>query len=151
MTSASGVPGTPITVAALEHHDLLVYPRRPRPSYADQVLSLFRDLGLQPAAVHEVQELQTALGLVAAGMGICVVPAGVSRLRPDEVVYRTLSDPQAVSPIIMSTRVHDQNDDIVLLRSLIDRIYEELAEARRRAAAGDTPAVRRRPRRAAAG
>jgi DNA-binding transcriptional LysR family regulator len=128
-------PGQPITVAALENHDLLVYPRRPRPSYADQVLSLFRDQGLQPATVHEVQEIQTALGLVAAGMGICIVPTGVSRLRPDEVVYRAISDPQAVSPIIMSTRLHDQNPDIVLLRGLIDRIYQEQAEARRRSGA----------------
>jgi len=122
----------PITVAALANQDILVYPRKPRPSYADQVLSLFRDQGLQPAAVHEVQEIQTALGLVAAGMGLSVVPAGVSRLRPDEVIYRALSDPQAVSPIIMSTRVHDQNEDIVVLRGLIDRIYQEQAEARRR-------------------
>lgn len=132
---ALAIPALPLTVAALADHDLLVYPRRPRPSYADQVLSLFRDQGLQPAAVHEVQEIQTALGLVAAGMGLCVVPTGVSRLRPDEVVYRALSDPQAVSPIIMSTRLHDQNEDIAVLRALIDRIYEEQAEARQRAEA----------------
>jgi DNA-binding transcriptional LysR family regulator len=132
---ALAIPDKPIILAALENHDILVYPKRPRPSYADQVLSLFRDQGLQPAAVHEVQEIQTALGLVAAGMGVCVVPAGVSRLRPDEVVYRPLSDPQAVSPIIMSTRLHDQNDDIAVLRALIDLIYQEQAEARQRAAA----------------
>lgn len=132
---ALAIPDKPLVLAALDGQDILVYPKKPRPSYADQVLSLFRDQGLQPAAVHEVQEIQTALGLVAAGMGICVVPTGVSRLRPDEVVYRPLSDAQAVSPIIMSTRLHDQNEDIVLLRALIDRIYQEQAEARRRAAA----------------
>ncbi|MFZ5549558.1 MAG: LysR substrate-binding domain-containing protein [Pseudomonadota bacterium] len=131
------IPGQPLVLAALESQDILIYPRKPRPSYADQVLSLFRDQGLQPAAVHEVQEIQTALGLVAAGMGICVVPEGVSRLRPDEVVYRALSDPQAVSPIIMSTRLHDQNEDIATLRALIDRIYQEQAEARRRVAEQD--------------
>lgn len=135
------IPGKPLILAALESQDILVYPRKPRPSYADQVLSLFRDQGLQPAAVHEVQEIQTALGLVAAGMGICVVPEGVSRLRPDEVIYRALSDPQAVSPIIMSTRLHDQNEDIATLRALIDRIYQEQAEARQRAEAARAPAM----------
>ncbi len=137
------IPGKPLILAALESQDILIYPRKPRPSYADQVLSLFRDQGLQPAAVHEVQEIQTALGLVAAGMGICVVPEGVSRLRPDEVVYRALSDPQAVSPIIMSTRLHDQNEDIATLRALIDRIYQEQAEARQRAEAARSAAVDR--------
>lgn len=135
------IPGKPLILAALESQDILVYPRKPRPSYADQVLSLFRDQGLQPAAVHEVQEIQTALGLVAAGMGICVVPEGVSRLRPDEVIYRALSDPQAVSPIIMSTRLHDRNEDIAMLRALIDRIYQEQAEARQRAEAARTMVV----------
>lgn len=141
MEHSLAIPGQPIILAALESQDLLVYPRKPRPSYADQVLSLFRDQGLQPAAVHEVQEIQTALGLVAAGMGICVVPEGVSRLRPEEVVYRALSDPQAVSPIIMSTRVHDRNEDIATLRALIDRIYQEQAEARQRAEAARAAAV----------
>jgi LysR family transcriptional regulator, benzoate and cis,cis-muconate-responsive activator of ben and cat genes len=141
MEHTLAIPGKPLILAALESFDILVYPRKPRPSYADQVLSLFRDQGLQPATVHEVQEIQTALGLVAAGMGICVVPEGVSRLRPDEVVYRALSDPQAVSPIIMSTRLHDQNEDIATLRSLIDRIYQEQAEARQRAEAARTAAV----------
>ncbi len=65
----------------------------------------------------------------------------VSRLRPDEVIYRALSDPQAVSPIIMSTRLHDKNEDIATLRALIDRIYQEQAEARQRAEAARAAAV----------
>lgn len=124
----------PVSLAEVARHDNLVYPRTPRPSQADQVLSLFRDLGLEPTNVHEVQEMQTALGLVAAGMGLCVVPASVHRLRPDEVVYRPLAEPQAISPIIMSTRLHDQSQDIVLLRNLIDDIYREHAKARQRRA-----------------
>lgn len=119
-----------LTLPEVAAHPLLVYPRTPRPSYADQVLSLFRDLGLEPASVHEVQEMQTALGLVASGMGLCVVPASVHRLRPDEVVYRPLAEPQAVSPIIMSTRLQDQSSDITLLRQLIDDIYAEQRAAR---------------------
>ena len=59
---------------------------------------------LKPAVVHEVRELQTALGLVAAESGVCLVPASVERLRRDNVVYRPLDEPGAVSPIIMSAR-----------------------------------------------
>ncbi len=120
----------PLTLPDVAAHPLLVYPRTPRPSYADQVLSLLRDLALEPASVLEVQEMQTALGLVASGMGLCVVPASVHRLRPDEVVYRPLAEPQATSPIIMSTRLQDQSGDITLLRELIDVIYAEQRAAR---------------------
>ena len=125
----------PLTLPEVARHALLVYPRSPRPSYADQVLSLFRDLALEPVSVHEVQEMQTALGLVASGMGLCVVPASVHRLRPDEVVYRPLAEAQAVSPIIMSTRLQDQSADITLLRQLIDDIYAEQRAAREAAQA----------------
>ena len=123
-----------LSMTEIAKHDHLVYPRNPRPSYADQVLTLFRDMGLEPRAVHEVQELQTALGLVASGMGLCLVPASANRMRPDEVVYRPVAEAKAVSPIIMSTRLQDQSTDIVLLRSLIDEIYREWAEERQRAA-----------------
>lgn len=131
----------PLTLPEVARHALLVYPRSPRPSYADQVLSLFRDLALEPVSVHEVQEMQTALGLVASGMGLCIVPASVHRLRPDEVVYRPLAEAQAVSPIIMSTRLQDQSADITLLRQLIDDIYAEQRAAREAAEAAKATAA----------
>jgi len=121
----------PVSLAQAARFPHLIYPRKPRPSFADQVLSMFRDRGVEPVAVREVQEIQTALGLVASGMGLCVVPTGVQRLRPDEVVYRPFVDPGMVSPIIMSTRLHDQSEDLLLLRRLIDDIYRMQAEERR--------------------
>ncbi len=104
---------------------LIVYPKAPRPSYADQVLALFRDRGLKPPVVHEVRELQTALGLVAAEAGVCLVPSSVERLRRDNVIYRPLAEETAVSPIIMSTRKDDRSPEIALLLRLIRKIYEQ--------------------------
>jgi len=60
---------------------MIPYPSAPRPSYADQVLSLFHDNGLTPEIVLEVRELQIAIGLVAAGEGIAVIPGSVRRAR----------------------------------------------------------------------
>lgn len=114
----------PVTLAQASRYPQLVYPRLPRPSYADHVLSLFRDQGVEPHAVHEVQEMQTALGLVASGMGVCVVPSSAQKLRRDEVAYRCLAEVQAVSPIIMSTRLNDQSPDIDILRAAIEAIYQ---------------------------
>jgi len=104
---------------------LIVYPRAPRPSYADQVLALFRDRGIAPASVHEVKELQTALGLVAAESGVCLVPASVERLRRDNVVYRALDEPDAVSPVIMSTRKGDRNPEIAIMLRVIREMYQK--------------------------
>jgi DNA-binding transcriptional LysR family regulator len=114
-----------IALAQMATELLIVYPKAPRPSYADQVLQLFRDRNLRPPVIHEVKELQTALGLVAAETGVCVVPASVERLRRDNVVYRPINDPAAVSPIIMSTRKGDPSPEIVLILRIIHDIYED--------------------------
>lgn len=104
---------------------LVVYPKTPRPSYADQVLALFRDRGLKPQSVQEVRELQTALGLVAAGAGVCIVPASVERFRRDNVVYRPVDEQGAVSPIIMSTRRGDRSPEIGAVLRLVREMYRK--------------------------
>jgi DNA-binding transcriptional LysR family regulator len=117
-------PGA-IALAELARETLIVYPKAPRPSYADQVLSIFRDRGLKPEAVHEVRELQTALGLVAAETGVCLVPVSVTRLRRDNVEYRDLDDPTAISPNIMSCRKTDSSPDLASILGLLRDIYAE--------------------------
>lgn len=104
---------------------LVVYPKAPRPSYADQVLALLRERDLKPKHVHEVRELQTALGLVAADTGVCIVPASVERLRRDNVVYRRLDEPGAISPIIMSTRKGDRSPEIGLILRIVKEMYKK--------------------------
>lgn len=115
----------PLKLTELGGCSLVVYPRSPRPSYADQVLALFREHDLKPLSVHEVRELQTALGLVAADIGICLVPASVQRLRRDNVVYRPLDEPGAVSPIIMSTRKGDKSPEINHVFKLLKEMYRK--------------------------
>lgn len=108
----------PVSLQALLDDTLILYPSEPRPSYADQVLGLFRHHGATPRAISEVRELQTALGLVAAQSGISVVPNAIQRLRRDDIVYRPIVEQDAVSPIILSWRVSDQTAAIQLLREI---------------------------------
>jgi LysR family transcriptional regulator, benzoate and cis,cis-muconate-responsive activator of ben and cat genes len=86
---------------------LILYTNTPRPSYADQVLSFYRKLALEPKVGFEVRELQTALGLLAADVGIALVPLSVRRLGHDDVEYLTLDETDITSPIIMSYRAND--------------------------------------------
>ena len=67
----------------------------------------------------EVRELQTALGLVAAGAGICLVPSSVRRLGRDDVSYQDLDEPKVMTPIIMSFRTNDKSGLLEKLRQLI--------------------------------
>ncbi|MGL6157424.1 MAG: LysR family transcriptional regulator, partial [Ralstonia mannitolilytica] len=69
--------------------------------------------------------LQIALGLVAAGEGVSVVPRSVAGLKREDVCYLELDDPQLVSPIIFSTRLLDESEDIRAMLALIYRLYDE--------------------------
>ena len=115
----------PLSFAELAAEPLILYPRVPRPSYADQVISIFRDRGLEPHIAHEVRKLQTAIGLVAAEVGICIVPTSVQRLRRDDVVYRELIEENITSPIIMSRRANDRSHESAVMARVVVEAYRE--------------------------
>jgi DNA-binding transcriptional LysR family regulator len=73
----------------------------------------------------EVRELQVALGLVAAGVGIALVPHCLHSLKRPDVVYNALDEPHLVSPIIMSTRQLDESEDIATLLQMIYALYDD--------------------------
>ncbi|MBB4188867.1 hypothetical protein [Sinorhizobium terangae] len=61
---------------------------------------MLTELGISQGSVEEVREIQTALGIVAAGVSLCVIPAASQRQRPDDVCYRTIKHENATSRII---------------------------------------------------
>jgi DNA-binding transcriptional LysR family regulator len=115
-----------LSLQDLVEESLIIFPKAPRPSFADQVLAAFHDRALKPRRLHEVRELQIALGLVAMGEGISVVPSSVYGLKRDDVSYVELDDPSLVSPIIMSMRMLDESQDLREMQAMIYQLYEEL-------------------------
>ncbi|GGH61657.1 LysR family transcriptional regulator [Comamonas phosphati] len=105
----------------LHGQKLIVYPKEPRPSFADHILSLLNDQAIRPSEVQEVREIQTALGLVAAESGLCLIPAS-ARLRND-LHYRRIDDPGATSPIILTHRINDNAWYIDAIKQLIADMY----------------------------
>ncbi|WP_199258135.1 LysR family transcriptional regulator [Paracoccus binzhouensis] len=124
-------PGTPLAdqdaplpLAALAGQTLILYPKEPRPSYADHVMQLLQDQEVRPAEVVEVREIQTALGLVAAEAGLCVIPSSARQMRSD-LVYRPVEGTRATSPVIMNHRAGDNSRILALIKDLIREMYAE--------------------------
>ncbi|QRE75563.1 LysR family transcriptional regulator [Methylobacterium aquaticum] len=117
-------PPGPLKLRDLAETALILYPKSARPNNADRILALFREHGVRPPVIHEVRELQTALGLVAAEAGICVVPASIERLRRDGVAYRPLDEDRALIPVIMSYRKNDPSPEIGLILQCVKDDYE---------------------------
>jgi DNA-binding transcriptional LysR family regulator len=110
-----------IKLVDLQQECLIIYPKAPRPSFADQVLAAFSERSITPHKVMEVRELQIAIGLVAAGEGVAIVPDSVQGMKRKDVVYRQISDRHAVSPVMFSVRKMDHTEE---LRNMLDVIYE---------------------------
>ncbi|MDE3081178.1 MAG: LysR family transcriptional regulator [Paracoccaceae bacterium] len=115
---------TPLPLATLAGQKVIVYPKEPRPSYADQVLGFLLDNDIQPAEVQEVREIQTALGLVAAEAGLCLIPASARQIRAD-VVYRTIDSDRVTSPVILNHRAGDTSAYLDLVKTMIREMYAE--------------------------
>lgn len=114
--------GETITLERLSHEAFVLYPANPRPSYADHVLALFANHGMGVRVSQWANELQTALGLVAAGLGITLVPASVQQQHRADLTYAPIQDSEAVSPIILSRRAGDISPMIQRCLSIINSI-----------------------------
>ena len=116
--------GKPVPIKQLADCSLIIYPRAPRPSYADMVLALLREHGVEPREIREVMEVQTAIGLVAAESGICLVPQSVQRLGRSDVIYRDLAE-EALTPITMNFRTGDRSPGLLAIARVITQVYRE--------------------------
>ncbi len=112
---------TSINLMDLTNENLLLYPTAPRPSFIDYVLELFEARNLKANYLTEVRELHVALGLVAAGEGLTIVPKTLEHLRSQEVTYIPFEDGHLTSPIVMSVRHFDKSE---LLKTLLDVTYQ---------------------------
>jgi DNA-binding transcriptional LysR family regulator len=113
-----------LELSALATLPIIIYSRELGPRYADQVLSLFHGHALRPQTVLEVQELQMAMVMVAAGAGICIVPASVQRLGRLDMTFRPLAT-EATSPIIISHRICDPSPQLHTLFRTFVELYTE--------------------------
>ncbi|MBA4490573.1 LysR family transcriptional regulator [Paracoccus sp. S1E-3] len=114
----------PMPLSMLAGQRLIVYPNAPRPSYADQILTLLQDHDIRPSDVLEMREIQSALGLVAADSGICIIPSSARQMRSD-LRYRVIDDPGATSPVILYYRAGDRSRHLDLVKRLISDMYAE--------------------------
>ncbi|PKH69360.1 LysR family transcriptional regulator [Psychrobacter sp. 4Dc] len=114
-----------LSLIDLTNENLLLYPTAPRPSFIDYVLELFENRNLKANYFMEVRELHIALGLVAAGEGLTIVPKTLEHLRHQEITYIPLEEGILTSPIVMSVRHFDKSELLETLLDVTYQIYDE--------------------------
>lgn len=79
-----------ITVPLLANEPFVLQSRQRGGGYYAQLMNLCLTSGFSPNVIQEVTEMHTIVSLVAAGMGVSLVPLSVKNIRSQGVVYREL-------------------------------------------------------------
>ncbi|MCY1277539.1 HTH-type transcriptional regulator BenM [compost metagenome] len=118
---AAADTGRGLSIAALAEEPFVFFPRTHGTGLYDQLFELAREAGFVPRIGQEAGEAMTIIGLVAAGMGVSVLPASFSRVRIDNVVFRELSDAGAGSAVWLVRRRREQSPRVRAFVELLTR------------------------------
>jgi DNA-binding transcriptional LysR family regulator len=94
LASARRGRGSSIQLNALAKETFVVYGRKDGFGLYAATIAACHSAGFSPRFGEESPRLASALGLVAAGLGIFFIPASLQRVHVDGVVYRALQGPK---------------------------------------------------------
>lgn len=76
-----------LPLSALADEPFVLWGRRLNPLFHDEVISACRAAGFTPNIVQEAGEMPTIVSMVAAGLGVSLVPESMERVRTDGISY----------------------------------------------------------------
>jgi DNA-binding transcriptional LysR family regulator len=123
-----------LTIGDLAGQPLIVPDRRSRPHSHDVTIKLFAEAGLRPNVAQVAEEKQTIVNLVAANMGVAIVPRWTSRMAVSGVRYIPLklatAAPMDTLPLaaawVRGTRDPIRDEMLAMLRAKL-AVYAEQA------------------------
>jgi len=99
-----------LSLARLCEEPLILVRRPGAPGLYAELLALCHARGLRPNVVAEVERMMTNLNLVAAGVGLSVVPASMEGVHAHAIAYLPLADGGALdAPLTLVSRAEEDN------------------------------------------
>jgi DNA-binding transcriptional LysR family regulator len=121
-----------LSLTDLKKDGFIMYPRRAGTGIYWQVMELCTTAGFRPRVVREVLESSTIIGLVAAGVGIAIVPADMNCIQFTGVAYRRINDSGAYTTLHLAQRVGDRNEHLRNLYGVLKHYAHHRLEQRSR-------------------
>ena len=102
--TASGA-NAPIPLRALAGERLILVRRHGAPGMYGNVVDACHKAGFEPLIIAEVEQMLTCMSLVAAGVGISLVPASIREIRQEGIAYCPILDAKSlVAPLTLVYR-----------------------------------------------
>jgi len=100
---------TSVTLSELVREPFVFFDPQVGTGLYDDILGLLRRYGLTPFIAQEVGEAMTIIGLVAAGLGVSILPASFKRVQLDEMRWLPIAEADAVSEMwLVWAKHHEQ-------------------------------------------
>ncbi len=110
-----------VPLRLLKDEPFIIFPRGQGSGFYDLLMGICRQSGFSPSVAQEAGQLQTILSLVAAGMGVALIPASVQALRREDVVYKPLQERFPETGIGM---IWHHRDDSTILNNFANVVRE---------------------------
>ena len=93
-----------VELRQLSTEPFILFPRSLAPGLYDPIVSLCQQAGFSPIAAQEAIQMQTIVSLVAAEMGVAIVPASMQNFQRSGVVYKALPESTCIVAIALIWR-----------------------------------------------
>lgn len=84
---------TRVPLLALSIEPFVLFPRAVGAGLHDEIIGACRNAGFSPRVVQETSQVTSIVNLVAAGLGVSIVPASMQQVHSDGVSYRPIQKP----------------------------------------------------------
>ncbi|WP_229168519.1 LysR family substrate-binding domain-containing protein [Bradyrhizobium altum] len=116
-----------IALAELSDDAFVLYPVQPEPSVTGLIVAACQAAGFTPRLAQEVLHLQTAIGLIAAGVGVSLVPEAAACAQTGRgVSYVSLAAPVVMAPLTIAWHEEDVSPAVQRLLDIALR-WREIA------------------------
>jgi DNA-binding transcriptional LysR family regulator len=112
-----------IWAGALAGEPFVIFPRRTGPGLYDRILGLCQAAGFSPRVVQEAEQMQTIVSLVAAEVGVALVPASIARSWRDGVAYLELEGTDARATLAACWRLDTENPAVASFLDLLPNVH----------------------------
>ena len=110
-----------LPLTALRNETLLIRPRPVGTGLADEVMAACREAGFCPLLGRQAApQMSSILSLVAAGLGVSIVPACMQNILPSEIEYRGFDgEPAPRAPIALAFRTNHRSAAVTAFVNLV--------------------------------
>ena len=112
---------TKVSLCALASESFILFPAKMGPVFYEQIINICQQAGFRPKVAQEAVQMQTIIGLVAAGLGIAFVPASLQNFHRSGVIYRPLQEQTPKTGLYLAWRQHDSSPVIRAFLSLAQK------------------------------